>query len=268
VSKDKKDKEKLNITDVLQVDGVKANGFGIIPKLAMQDSRLTIEAKAIYSYFCSFAGAGSTAFPSVKKICFDLNISEDRYYKHFAILKRYDYVRVKQIVDNGRFSHNIYTLVEKPFPCFAGTEIPEPEIPSPRNKGSNNNSIKNNIFKINSQSVSDDKKDRLTESEKDIINNILDKSGYKLFSDNDQPVLKIALESLYYDNNFAKKQGISIEKMREYLNYIKPQSIGYALNNYKDANHIENDNKPKNKKAYFMKVLYNSIIESRLNVMF
>ena len=69
-------------TNILEVEGINAQGFGMIAKMAMLDQRLTIEAKAIYSYFCSYAGGGSTAFPSVSKIVYDLKISKDRYYKH------------------------------------------------------------------------------------------------------------------------------------------------------------------------------------------
>jgi hypothetical protein len=41
--------------DVLQVQGRMTLGYGIIPKIPMHDPRLTIESKAIYSYFCSYA---------------------------------------------------------------------------------------------------------------------------------------------------------------------------------------------------------------------
>ncbi len=55
----------LKNNDTLHVEGVRSRGFGIIPKLVMQDKRLTGDAKAIYAYFCSYAGAGDTAFPIV-----------------------------------------------------------------------------------------------------------------------------------------------------------------------------------------------------------
>lgn len=104
--------------DILHVQGVKSNGFGIIPKLVMQDTRLTRDAKAIYAYFCSYAGGGDTAFPTVSKICHDLGFgSEDTYRKHFKLLVKYGYIRVEQVRDSsGRFSHNVYTLVDKPEP--------------------------------------------------------------------------------------------------------------------------------------------------------
>lgn len=68
--------DKDKICDILKIEGIMANGFGFIAKLLLNDRRLTIEAKSIYSYFCSYAGAGMTAFPSVSKICYNLVIGE------------------------------------------------------------------------------------------------------------------------------------------------------------------------------------------------
>lgn len=100
--------------DVLRVQGVRVKGYGIVPKLVMQDRRLTPEAKAIYAYFCSFAGAGTTAFPGRSKILYDLNMGEKRYYNHFGLLKKYGYITVQRHEDTNthQFTHNIYTLCE------------------------------------------------------------------------------------------------------------------------------------------------------------
>lgn len=158
--------ENRTSQDVLQIQGRMTLGYGIIPKIPMQDQRLTIEAKAIYSYFCSYAGAGTTAFPSRDKILFDLQISKDRFYRHFDLLKKYRYIDVKQNVDNtGKFKNNIYTLIEmiepchqnkdtdkKPCPCFTDTE----------NKDTINNSLKSNNLKkiISNQSVLNERKEK------------------------------------------------------------------------------------------------------------
>ncbi len=55
-------------TDVLKVDGINSKGFGIVPVLVMQDTRLTIEAKAIYAYFASLSGGGAATFPDIETI--------------------------------------------------------------------------------------------------------------------------------------------------------------------------------------------------------
>lgn len=104
-----------NFRDILRTDGIKKMGYGIVPKMVALDRKLTIEALTIYSYFCSYAGAGDTAFPSVRKICQDLKIGRERYYNHFNLLTNFGYVGVEQIKnEKGRFRHNIYTLIEKP----------------------------------------------------------------------------------------------------------------------------------------------------------
>lgn len=135
----------MQFRDVLEVQGVKAKGFGIIPKLAMLDRELTIEAKAIYSYFCSYAGAGTTAFPSREKICKDLGIGKNRYYKHFNLLKELGYIKVKQVKkEDSKFSHNIYTLVENPIKIESKQNSVE-VINSKANKGK---SFEENVDKI------------------------------------------------------------------------------------------------------------------------
>lgn len=163
--------------DVLQVQGRMSRGYGIIPKIPMQDKRLTIEAKAIYSYFCTYAGAGTQAFPSRDKILYDLQISENRYYKHFNLLKQYGYIEVTKNTDStGKFKNNIYTLVEmiqshrqnegtaKPYLQNPGMDIPSMENPRLENEGTKNNIVKINNFKMNtlesqSQSQTEQKTD-------------------------------------------------------------------------------------------------------------
>jgi len=102
------------LENILLVEGVNARGFGTIPKIVMQDKRLKVTAKAIYAYFCSYAGAGSTAFPSVAKIMSDLDLSNKTYYKHFNTLVECGYITVKQRIVNGKFSTNLFTLNTNP----------------------------------------------------------------------------------------------------------------------------------------------------------
>ena len=175
--------------DILRVEGINAKGFGIIPKIVMQDKRLTRDAKAIYAYFKSYAGAGTTAFPSVSKICYDLGFGKyDTYKKHLNLLIKCDYIRVQQErwiqedpegkYKKGQFKRNIYTLIDKPNPQIQPNEnIKDPnEKPIPqkrvtvkkavtpksgdpqkglpaKNLYNNNNDFKNNSS-YNNQSVS------------------------------------------------------------------------------------------------------------------
>jgi hypothetical protein len=114
--------------DILRVEGVNSMGFGMIPKTVMQDNRLTRDAKAIYAYFCSYAGNGNTAFPSIELICEHLCFGkEETFRKHLKLLRECDYIRVTQKRDKkGRFNRNIYTLVANPNPVV--TEIEDKEV--------------------------------------------------------------------------------------------------------------------------------------------
>ena len=117
-SETKKSQEKDETQDIVKIEGINSKGFGIIPKLVMQDTRLTIQAKAIYAYFCSYAGNGEIAFPSRNKIFFDLGIKKQSYYKHFNLLKEYGYIKVEQVREKGKFTRNIYTIMQKvEVPC-------------------------------------------------------------------------------------------------------------------------------------------------------
>ena len=160
--------------DKLKVTGVLSQGYGIIPKLLMKDSDLTIEAKAIYAYIASYAGNGSTAFPSVSLICTDLNISENRFHNHKKVLIEKGYIHIDQERSGqGTFKRNIYTIntvlapqetqhVVSPTPQNEGTVNDSPtrqkpstveptsDKPSMENKGTNNNSLINNSINNNS----------------------------------------------------------------------------------------------------------------------
>lgn len=156
------------LANILEVQGIHAKGFGTIPKIVMQDRRLKPTAKAIYAYFCSYAGAGSTAFPSVNKIVYDLNMNKDTYYKHLEILKDCGYVTVTpNRAEGNKFDNNIYTLIfnpvakvaeeekkpcpkksetgKKPFPKISDTEKSDTNI--------NNNTINNNINNNNNNNA-------------------------------------------------------------------------------------------------------------------
>ena len=103
-------REPSDTTDRLVMRGVKSQGFGTIPKLAMLDFRLSWQAKAIYAYFCSFAGAGSVAFPSKATIIQDLGISARSYYTHLKTLISTGYLSVEQCKTGGRFHVSNYYL--------------------------------------------------------------------------------------------------------------------------------------------------------------
>ena len=80
----------------LDLKGVMSEGYGIIPKKVMKDEDLSIDAKAIYAFIASYAGAGNTSFPSVNLITDMLGISRQRFNKHRRLLEDKGYITIKK----------------------------------------------------------------------------------------------------------------------------------------------------------------------------
>lgn len=137
--------------------GIFADGYGFVPKMMMRDKRLSVEAKAIYSYLSSFAGAGMTSFPSVELMLEELGMSKDRFYKHRKMLIDFGYVSIEQSKGQGStFAKNTYVINSiLPCPDFKDTENPTTENPytdnpTTENKDTNSNSFNNNSLNSNS----------------------------------------------------------------------------------------------------------------------
>jgi uncharacterized phage protein (TIGR02220 family) len=134
------------------MEGIFKEGYGNIAKLVMKDKNLTIGAKAVYAYLCSYSGAGGIAYPSRSLICHDLKITQETLSKHLKNLEEQGYILREQQRSNGSFSHNIYTILTIPRkPDTKITDIEKIDIAlddigkiETNNNSYNNNSINNN----------------------------------------------------------------------------------------------------------------------------
>ena len=130
-------------------------GYGTVYKEVMKNNDLSIEAKAIYSYLTTYAGSKDIAFPSIKLICYELNISEKRFYKHRKeLLDKNIISKHRERTENG-FSKTIYTINHH----FVHGQIVRVQNGHGQNGhgqnvGTKNNSFKNNSFKNNSDKTS------------------------------------------------------------------------------------------------------------------
>lgn len=103
----------------IQVNGIMSKGYGFVPQAVMRKLGLSIEAKAIYAYMCSFAGAGLTAFPSVELQMRELGIGNKRYYKHRKMLEDLGLITIKMqrtTNENGKKvrARNLYIIEQFP----------------------------------------------------------------------------------------------------------------------------------------------------------
>lgn len=256
--------------DIIQVQGINSQGYGIIPKMVMQDKRLTIQAKAIYGYFCSYAGAGKTAFPGRAKIMSDLKVSKESYYKHFNLLKECGYIKAYQEKDeNGSFCRNVYTLVEA-IPCpkkqYTDENSPCPKFRDTGFRDTEKQDTNNNSIKINSinnyQSVSQTDGQKGLEVVREVIQSKICYEDLKLTHPDDVELIDefvaIILDVVLSDGETICISGENKprELVKSSLMKLTYENIVLVLEQFnKQGKRIQK------KKQYLLSMLYNSSLE-------
>ncbi|MDD4566122.1 MAG: hypothetical protein PHE79_11695 [Eubacteriales bacterium] len=103
------------IAEGVKIQGILANGYGIMPQSVTRNENLTIEAKAIYAYLTAFSGSSfKPIFPSRDLMLKELNMSINRFYKHMQLLLDANLVTIERTVEGNIFGKNIYSLVLVP----------------------------------------------------------------------------------------------------------------------------------------------------------
>lgn len=143
-----------------RMNGIFSHGYGLVPRKLMRDKEITPEAKAIYSYLASFAGAGMSAYPSAKLMAAELGMGTNRFYKHRKQLVEKGFITITKRKVDGKWENNIYTLEvdpkEQPHLQNDGTETKKPHLHFEdveneyvENEGTNSNSTNINSNNIN-----------------------------------------------------------------------------------------------------------------------
>ena len=103
------------IAEGVKLQGILADGYGLIPRAVVRDERLSAEAKAIYSYLSALSGASyNPVFPSRELMLKELGMSINRFYKHMQQLVDCNYVVIERSMEGNIFGKNIYSLVLVP----------------------------------------------------------------------------------------------------------------------------------------------------------
>lgn len=76
----------------------------------MIDNEISIEAKAIYAYLCSYSGEKMEAYPSISLMSSQLKISKGRLGKHIKFLLEKNYISIKHIRTGGHYGNNLYII--------------------------------------------------------------------------------------------------------------------------------------------------------------
>ena len=110
--------------DNTEIKIIRDTGFGQVKRSVMRDKSLSIEAKAIYAYFCGFAGNDTKAYPLRDTIVDELGISLKRYYKYLKELQARGIIKIQTIKTDSGFKRNIYYINDcSPEPCSQNDHI-------------------------------------------------------------------------------------------------------------------------------------------------
>ena len=123
-------------------------GYGIVYREVMRSKELTPEAKAIYAYLCSFAGTNDSCYPGAELMRSELQMGNDRFYKHMHLLTDAGIVRKEQNRNGNRWGNTVYRLNHSL--DFQLSQNRSTENRSTCNKSINNNSYNNNSPNNNS----------------------------------------------------------------------------------------------------------------------
>ena len=126
-------------------------GYGILHKSVMLDTELSLQAKAVFAYLVTYAGNGDVAFPSRELMCYHLNVNNHTLGKYLKELKEQGYIKIEQVKEDGKFSHNVYTLIPYVKSSHA-VDVHAVDVHTNNNSSNNNN---NNNNKYNYQEVID-----------------------------------------------------------------------------------------------------------------
>ncbi|ELU5588741.1 helix-turn-helix domain-containing protein [Clostridium perfringens] len=160
----------------IQVNGIMSHGYGFSPQLVMRDTRLTVEAKAIYAYMSSFAGSGLSAFPTIELQLHELGIGAKRYYKHRKLLEDLGYITIKQtrIKKDGKSINdkNVYTLEQ--FPVEKNLVSKQSHFEHSQNDHPDKKRLKANFFEHgqNEQSQNEQSQNEQSQNDQGKSNNI------------------------------------------------------------------------------------------------
>lgn len=155
---------------------VENNGYGIVFKSLTKNPNIDIEAKGLFAYLTTYAGAKDNAYPSVDLICHELNISTKRFQKYRKQLVEAGYLSISREKSSNLYGRNVYTLHHEPRQVqIRPVENESMQIESVENLPNKNNSIKNNSIKNNNDknsatNVASDYENQLLEEFEDWYN--------------------------------------------------------------------------------------------------
>ena len=89
-------------------------GFGTVQQSIMRNPCIPLQAKGLYGYLSSIAGADGECYPSINTITQELGITKDTYYKHLQVLIDNKIICKSTVRNKGKFGSTLYKILPYP----------------------------------------------------------------------------------------------------------------------------------------------------------
>lgn len=218
-----------------------SGGFGQVSRDILCDPEISLEAKMIYSYLCSFAGNKNIAFPSESLICHQLKISRNRFYKYLRELKERNIIKVHKKTKHGSVPvGNVYEITDSP--CTYGEDMVGEYTD---NRYTNNNSINTNNLNTNNSLHPLEKGDYLHPLKKDDRLHPSPKDAPILFNlyESDDPFVREYLKVM--TGHGLKHKRMSRDNYCRVLSGVHTLQEYYTVSDFSEAVQEHFDNLPK-----------------------
>ncbi|MBV4417168.1 helix-turn-helix domain-containing protein [Clostridium tyrobutyricum] len=129
-------------------------GYGFVAKKVMKDKNISVGARCLYAYLCTYVDSksGSTnSFPGREKICYELKINKNTFTKYKNELTENGYIVITQNRKNKKYGNNIYSIESiQQCPKKQDTEKQDTEKQDTEKVDSKSTSIKSTSIKSTS----------------------------------------------------------------------------------------------------------------------
>lgn len=193
-------------------------GYGLVFKRVMKDTKLNIEAKALYAYLSSYAGSDQSAFPSVELICHELDISKNRFRKYRKQLEDNGYLNIERVKSSNLYGKNLYTLNHEPRPL----QNRAVESEALENRAMKNRALENLTTTSNSSTSNSSTSNSITNNNETSNSSSKQQSPFDFYQSNGFGVLKPYI---------SEQIGAWIDDFKENGNEIVIEAMKEALNN-------------------------------------
>ena len=123
-----------------------AEKWGPVYQEIMRNTNLSVEAKAIYAYLSSIAGADGSCYPSVETMQRELSIGRNRLAKHMNQLIKSGIIEKVRERNGNIYGNNIYFLRHTQIEALEDEAL---EIRALENEAHTNNKFTENKFTEN-----------------------------------------------------------------------------------------------------------------------